>query len=215
MMRKAVIGIIIIFICIVWILPFLKKELNSDLFIRYEWKIYSDNNINIYNNFSWNYTNNKKYNIDHNIYIRQKEKNILNVSIRQKTKEDSQNVILNNYSILTGQWNYRLTVFEQEFLKKNKGRILYWTENLSGVEYKKNYKKWLFIDIFTLQWIYINQFNQKNYYNLNIKINCGISQYFIKKQKCNISWEIWLGLPIDIYTKKRYIQWVLYKKPLL
>lgn len=214
MIKKIVIFTIVFLLCGISILTFLNKRINSEVIVSYEWNILSENNVIVRHSFSWQHIN-QNYNIDHDIHIIQEGDDIVNIILNQKTTSWHQDIILQNYSILTGQWNYRLTIFEQEFLKKNKNKTLFWIQNLSGVEYQSNYKKWLFLDTLSLQWTYTNQLNQKNYYTIILKINCGITQYMTPKQKCTINWEIWLDLPINTYTKTWYIQWILYKKPII
>ena len=215
MIKKIVIFTIVFLLCGLSILPLLNKKLNYTTIISYEWDILSDNNIIIHNIFSWEYETNGKYDISHDIHIKQEQSNVMNIILHQIKTHWSQNITLQDYSILTGQWNHRLTIFEQEFLKKNKHKTLSWIQNLSGVQYQSNYKKWLFLDTLSLQWSYTNQVNQENYYTIVLKINCGITQYITQKQKCTIKWEIWLDLPIDTYTKTWYIQWILYKQPMI
>jgi hypothetical protein len=213
MIKKISIFLIVISIFVISMIPFLNKKVNSKIIINYKWDILSNNNIIIQHNFSWQYTNSEEYNINHDIHIKQKQNNIMNIVLHQNKIQSSQNITLQDYSIMTGQWNHRLTLFEQEFLKKNKLKTLSWIHDLSGLEYQSDYKKWLFIDILSTQWIYTNQFNQKNYYTIVLKINCGITQYITKQQKCNINWELLLNLPINTYNKTRKIQWILYKQP--
>jgi hypothetical protein len=215
MIKRFFIFTIVFVFCSVSILTFLDKKLNSNTNLSYEWEILSDKNIILHNTFSWQYKSNEEYDINHDIHIKQKQSNVMNIILRQTKTQWSQNIRLQDYSILTGQWNHRLTIFEQEFLKKNKHKTLSWIQNLSGVEYQSNYKKWLFLDTLSLQWSYTNQLNQKNYYTIILKINCGITQYITNKQKCTINWEIWLDLPINTYTKTWYIQWILYKQPMI
>lgn len=215
MLKKLIIFIIVIASFGIIIVPFFNKKWNSHSIINYEWKILSNKNIIIQHNFSWQHKEIEEYNIKHNIHIMQKTNTIIDITLDQSKTEWSHNIILQDYRILTGQWNHRLTLIEQEFLKKNKNKSLPWIKNLSGLEYQINYKRWFFIDIFTIKWVYINQLNQNNYYNIVLKINCGINQYYSSKQKCTIDWEIWLDLPINTYTKTWYVQWILYKQPMI
>ena len=215
MIKKIVIFTMGVLLCGISILPFLDKKLNSKTNLSYEWDILSNENVFIHHNFSWKYKNNEEYNLRHDIHIQQKQNTIMNILLHHTNTQWSHNITLQDYSILTGQWNHRLTIFEQEFLKKNKYKTLSWIQNLSGIEYQSDYKKWLFVDIFSLQWSYTNQLNQKNYYTIILKINCGITQYIIQKQKCTINWEIRLDLPINTYTKNWHIQWILYKEPMI
>ncbi len=211
--KKIIILTVFFFIASMWILPFLNKKQFSNTIISYEWSIWSDtNNVIVDNSFSWNYQNNKEYNIIHNIHIKQNQSDVINIILNQKKIQWLQSIMLQDYSIATGKWNHRLTIFDKEFLKTNKQKTLSWIENLSGVDYTSNYKKWLLIDVFSLQWTYNNQFNQKNYYNIVLKINCGIYQYINKKYKCTINWKILLDLPINTYTKNWHIKWILHKK---
>lgn len=216
MVKKIIILIIVFLICSIRLLAFLKNKSDSKFIFHYEWNILSTNNNTIVHNiFSWQYDNHQEYTISHNIDITDNQKDIMNITLNQTKKQSYQSIILQDYTITTWQWNHRATIFEQEFLKKNKHKILPVIQNLSGIEYQYNYKKWLFIDISSLQWIYTNQFNQKNYYNIIIKMNCGISQYIKKKHKCNIEWEIILDLPINKYNKNWDIKWILYKEPIM
>ena len=193
----------------IYFISFFHKKQTSNI-IGYNWTIQQWPNI-IYHNFSWTQQS-YNYNINHNISLKKKDKELINILVNQYTISWSQKIILKDYKITTGQWNYRIEIFEKEILSPYKNKEIFSIDNNTWIQYTIKNTQSLLQDTITIQGHHLNHINQKNYYSISIRIYCGILQYFKKTSTCSITWDITLDLPINSYKKERKIKWILTKK---
>ncbi len=217
MSKKEMIFIIIGILCSVGLMFFLYNWYDNFFstynYVEYSGTIQRENNIVLQNSFSWymSFSMSWDYNIYHNIDIKEDKNDIIKLSIVQQKNKWIENNILKDYWTKTDQWNHWLSIFTQEILKKHKNNTIPSFSQISWLVYYINKTEWLLVDKITITGTQINQLAQKNNYYIIINSNCGISQYFTKKWRCDIYGKIQLDLPIDKYTKERILKWILYK----
>lgn len=175
--------------------------------ISYVGSISHDNKIFITNNFSGIRNNTGSYILDHSLSFLDKEKEMLSVNLTQQQEWWNNYLIPTNYMIVQSTGNNRLHIFTDELLSQHINQKVSLPDE--GLEYHTTYQKWLLSDNMYITGTYVNQFREKNTFEVTIQSYCGLTQYRAKRHKCNINWNVVFFLPINTTTTQRTIDWTL------
>jgi hypothetical protein len=154
------------------------------------------------------------YDVYHILTFQDQLEKLFQWTVRTIQSGDKRYIDLKDYTILSTNWNHRLTVFEKEFLQKNKNKSIASVLQNTWLQYTIHTTAWLSHKTIVLQWAYRNQSYEKNSFQASITRDCGISQYRTDRQTCEVSGQISFILPIAEQRKQWNIVWVLYKTPL-